>query len=34
MVHPYANDIAAEHWVANIARGQDLFWDAMEKLNA
>ena len=29
-----ANDIAAEHLVANIARGQDLFWDAMEKLNA
>jgi adenosylhomocysteine nucleosidase len=29
-----ANDLAAEHWTANVASGQDLFWDAVKKLNA
>ncbi len=29
-----ANDFAAEHWTANVASGQDLFWDAVKKLNA
>jgi adenosylhomocysteine nucleosidase len=28
-----ANDFAAEHWTANVADGQTLFWDAMKKLN-
>jgi adenosylhomocysteine nucleosidase len=27
-----ANDFAAEHWTANVANGQDLFWDAVKKL--
>lgn len=27
-----ANDFAAEHWTANVADGQDLFWDAMKGL--
>jgi adenosylhomocysteine nucleosidase len=27
-----ANDFAAEHWTANVANGQDLFWDAMKDL--
>jgi adenosylhomocysteine nucleosidase len=27
-----ANDFAAEHWTANVADGQDLFWDAVKKL--
>ena len=27
-----ANDFAAEHWTANVADGQDLFWDAMREL--
>ncbi len=27
-----ANDFAAEHWTANIAEGQDLFWDAVKEL--
>jgi len=25
-----ANDVAHEHWTANVANGQDLFWDAMK----
>jgi adenosylhomocysteine nucleosidase len=25
-----ANDFAAEHWTANVADGQHLFWDAMK----
>jgi adenosylhomocysteine nucleosidase len=25
-----ANDFAHEHWTANVANGQDLFWDAMK----
>jgi adenosylhomocysteine nucleosidase len=25
-----ANDDAHEHWTANVANGQDLFWDAMK----
>ena len=25
-----ANDNAHEHWTANVANGQDLFWDAMK----
>ena len=29
-----ANDFAAEHWTANVANGQDLFWDAMKVLRA
>ena len=29
-----ANDLAAEHWTANVASGQELFWDAVKKLNA
>ncbi len=29
-----ANDFAAEHWTANVADGQDLFWDAMKSLTA
>jgi adenosylhomocysteine nucleosidase len=29
-----ANDIAAEHWTAKIADGQDMFWDAVKKLTA
>lgn len=28
-----ANDFAAEHWTANVADGQDLFWDAMKHLS-
>jgi adenosylhomocysteine nucleosidase len=27
-----ANDFAAEHWTANVADGQDLFWDAVKTL--
>jgi adenosylhomocysteine nucleosidase len=27
-----ANDFAAEHWTANVADGQTLFWEAMRKL--
>lgn len=27
-----ANDFAADHWTANIADGQTLFWDAMKTL--
>ena len=27
-----ANDFAAEHWTANVADGQTLFWDAMKQL--
>jgi adenosylhomocysteine nucleosidase len=27
-----ANDFAAEHWTANVADGQDLFWDAVRHL--
>ncbi len=26
-----ANDFAHEHWTANVANGQDLFWDAVKK---
>ncbi len=29
-----ANDFAAEHWTANVADGQDLFWDAVKELTA
>jgi adenosylhomocysteine nucleosidase len=29
-----ANDIAAEHWTAKIADGQDMFWDAVKKLTS
>ena len=29
-----ANDFAAEHWTANVADGQSLFWDAMKQLEA
>jgi adenosylhomocysteine nucleosidase len=29
-----ANDFAAEHWTANVANGQDLFWDAVKRLKA
>ena len=29
-----ANDFAAEHWTANVASGQDLFWDAVKGLAA
>jgi adenosylhomocysteine nucleosidase len=29
-----ANDFAAEHWTANVADGQDLFWDAVKGLKA
>ena len=29
-----ANDDAHEHWTANVANGQDLFWDAMKALQA
>lgn len=29
-----ANDFAAEHWTANVADGQDLFWEAMRRLDA
>jgi adenosylhomocysteine nucleosidase len=29
-----ANEIAAEHWAANIADGQDLFWDVVKKLKS
>jgi adenosylhomocysteine nucleosidase len=25
-----ANDVAHEHWTANVANGQDLFWDVMK----
>ena len=27
-----ANDFAAEHWTANVADGQTLFWEAMKSL--
>lgn len=27
-----ANDFAAEHWTANVADGQDLFWQAVKDL--
>jgi adenosylhomocysteine nucleosidase len=27
-----ANDFAAEHWTANVADGQELFWDAVKHL--
>ena len=27
-----ANDFAHEHWTANVADGQQLFWDAVKKL--
>lgn len=27
-----ANDFAAEHWTANVADGQTLFWEAMQRL--
>ena len=27
-----ANDFAAEHWTANVADGQQLFWDAVKHL--
>lgn len=27
-----ANDFAAEHWTANVADGQHLFWDAVKRL--
>ncbi|MET0221849.1 MAG: 5'-methylthioadenosine nucleosidase [Tardiphaga sp.] len=27
-----ANDFAHEHWTANVANGQDLFWDAVRHL--
>jgi adenosylhomocysteine nucleosidase len=29
-----ANDFAAEHWTANVANGQDLFWNVVEKLRS
>ena len=29
-----ANEAAAEHWTANVADGQTLFWDAMKALAA
>ena len=29
-----ANDLAAEHWTANVASGQDLFWDAVKKISS
>ena len=29
-----ANDFAAEHWTANVADGQELFWDAVKKLTS
>ena len=29
-----ANDFAAEHWTANVADGQQLFWDAVKKLTS
>jgi adenosylhomocysteine nucleosidase len=29
-----ANDFAAEHWTANVADGQSLFWDALAGLGA
>ncbi len=28
-----ANDLAAEHWTANMAEGQDLFWEAIKGLS-
>src|SRR3979411_552880 len=28
----HANDFAAVHWTANVADGQELFWDALKKL--
>ena len=28
----HANNLAAEHWTANVAAGQDLFWDAIKGL--
>ena len=29
-----ANDFAAEHWTANVADGQQLFWDAVKGLRS
>lgn len=29
-----ANDFAHQHWIANLANGQDLFWDAVKDLTA
>jgi adenosylhomocysteine nucleosidase len=29
-----ANDFAAERWTANVADGQELFWDAVKKLTS
>jgi adenosylhomocysteine nucleosidase len=29
-----ANDFAHQHWIANVANGQDLFWDVMKDLRA
>jgi adenosylhomocysteine nucleosidase len=29
-----ANDFAAEHWTANVADGQQLFWDAVKGLGS
>jgi adenosylhomocysteine nucleosidase len=29
-----ANDFAHQHWTANVANGQDLFWEAMKGLTA
>jgi adenosylhomocysteine nucleosidase len=26
-----ANDFAHEHWTANVANGEDLFWDALTR---
>jgi adenosylhomocysteine nucleosidase len=26
-----ANDFAADHWTANVANGEDLFWDALRR---
>jgi adenosylhomocysteine nucleosidase len=28
-----ANDFAAEHWTANVADGQELFWEAISKIS-
>ena len=32
--HDDANDFAPEHWTANVADGQQLFWDAVKKLTS
>ncbi|HXL13599.1 MAG TPA: 5'-methylthioadenosine nucleosidase [Bradyrhizobium sp.] len=29
-----ADDLAAEHWTAKVADGQELFWDAVKKLTS